>query len=55
MPRPRDIPFGLWQSGAAHLGPQTLATVERCRVGRHMTLEIMVSEPIAYLDLHRQQ
>jgi hypothetical protein len=52
---PRHIAFGLWQAGPLHTRSQTLAAMQRGWVRQHLPLETLVSEPIAYLDLHRQQ
>lgn len=55
MRRPRDLPLALGQPGALDPGAQTLAPVEGCRVGHHLPLEVLVSESITHLNLHRQQ
>jgi hypothetical protein len=45
----------LWQTGPLHPDPQALTAVQNCGVGHHLPPESLVSEPIADLDLHRQQ
>jgi hypothetical protein len=54
MGRPRHVPFGLWKSRASYPRAQALAAVEGCRMGHDLPLEVVVGEPIAYLNLHRQ-
>jgi hypothetical protein len=55
MSQPGHVAFGLWQTGPLHPSPQALTAVESCGVSDHLPLESLVSEPIANLDLHRQQ
>jgi hypothetical protein len=55
MGRPRHLPLGLRQARTPNASAQTLAAVEGGRMREHLPFEIVVSESIAYLDLHRQQ
>ena len=55
MGRPRHVRFGLWKSPALYPRAQALAAVEGCRMRHDLPLEVVVGEPIADLNLHRQR
>jgi hypothetical protein len=49
-----SLPFAFGKSRASYSRAQALGAVEHCWTGDDLPLEVLVGEPIADLDLHRQ-
>jgi len=54
MSWPRHVALGRWLGGPSNVRTQALRAVERRGVAHHLPLALLVREPIADLDVHRQ-